>query len=83
MLIRKLKQWWTAQDHRVDDPLIEGWYADQYCDSITKDYIAQEYRVRHQYCETPLTHPWLFDPCTPPRGWRYDPYYEIWINLND
>jgi hypothetical protein len=79
MIIRKLKQWWTAQDHRVDDPLIEGWYADQYSDSVAKDYIVRKYWARHQYRETPLTHPWLFDPLAPPQDWRYDPYYEIWI----
>jgi hypothetical protein len=78
MIIRKLKQWWTAQDQR-DDPLIEGWYADQYSDHVTKDYISREYQSRHQYQETPLTHPWLFDPLAPPQGWRYDPYYECWL----
>lgn len=31
----------------------------------------------------PDTHPWLFDPCDPPRGWSYDPYYEMWIKQTD
>lgn len=79
MLIRKLKQWWNSQDHRWEDPLVEGWYADQYTDSGVKERITAEYRARHQLRETPLTHPWLFDPLAPPEGWRYDPYYECWL----
>jgi hypothetical protein len=59
--------------------LVEGVYADQYTDSQVRQQIAQSYTQRHCRAETPATHPWLFDPLTPPQGWRYDPYYELWI----
>jgi hypothetical protein len=25
----------------------------------------------------------LFDPCEPPAGWSYDPFYEMWVKLRD
>jgi hypothetical protein len=79
MLIRRLKQWWAAQDHDWSDPLVEGWYADQYRDPEIIERIAREYQARHCQGPTPLTHPAQFDPLDPPRGYRYDPYYELWI----
>lgn len=79
MLIRKLKHWWATQDHGWQDPLIEGWQADQYQDPAIRDRIAREYRERYSQRETPQTHPWLYDPLAPPQGWHYDPYYEVWI----
>ena len=60
--------------------LQEGMFADQYTDT-TKDQIRQSYLARWRpepQALTPQTHPWLFDPCEPPAGWRYDPYYELW-----
>ncbi len=84
-LIRTVKQWWQRQDHDWTDPLIEGVYADQYPEY---DGVGPRTQIRRDYAArwpepdanpTPLTHPWLFDPCEPPRGWRYDPYYECWI----
>ena len=64
------------------DNLVEGVYADQYQDDDLQLKIRSEYRARWiKPAETPLTHPWLFDPCAPPPNWRYDPYYETWINL--
>jgi hypothetical protein len=77
-LIRTVKQWWAAQDHAWQDPLIEGWYADQYPDTATQQRIRQEYQQRWCSEPTPATKPELFDPLAPPAGWRYDPYYEIW-----
>lgn len=64
--------------------LVEGQYADQYPEHdgpSTRSYIREQYRQRWRdpdLTATPYSHPWLFDPCTPPQGWRYDPYYEIW-----
>lgn len=63
------------------DPLIEGVWADEY-NPKDQDAIRQAYRKRWhpEYAlPTPQSHPWLFDPCEPPQGWRYDPYYELWI----
>jgi len=76
MFMPKLKRWFASQD---PDPLVEGWYADQYTSTAVRDRITSEYQARHQPPQTPLTHPQLFDPLNPPTGWRYDPYYEIWI----
>ncbi len=67
------------------DPLIEGRWADEYPEEevgSTRKLIRDQYRARWaQPKPTPLTHPWLYDPCEPPQGWRYDPYYECWIQL--
>ena len=63
--------------------IVEGMYADQYHDSAIKNQIEQSYRKRFPEPQvTPLTHPWRFDPCNPPQGWRYDPYYELWLKEN-
>ena len=67
-----------------DLELTEGLYADQYPESDDPRNIRAEIRrsYRARWTEpgrSPLTHPWLFDPCDPPQGWRYDPYYECWI----
>ena len=78
MLIRKLKRWWAAQDLDWADPLIEGWYADQYRDPAIRERITREYQQRYHQGPTPLTHPEQFDPLQPPQGYRYDPYYEFW-----
>ena len=65
--------------------LVEGVYAHQYTEDETGGIRK---RIRKQYKKrwpqpgihpNPSTHPWLFDPCEPPEGWIYDPYYEIWI----
>ena len=60
------------------DPLIEGVYADEY-GSETQNYIRTQYQKKWTPVVNPETMPHLFDPCAPPRGWRYDPYYELWI----
>ena len=77
MFISKLKQWIFADSC---DHVLEGPYADQYTDSELRDQISSSYLERYQQHTTPLTHPWLFDPLNPPEGWRYDPYYELWIS---
>lgn len=66
-------------------PLIEGRWADEYPELEVdgpRIGIRQAYRLRWTPPEpTPASHPWLYDPCIPPQGWRYDPYYELWIKL--
>lgn len=65
------------------DRLIEGLYADQYNDPDDRMRISKTYKQRFTVPqETPDTHPWKYDPLNPPPGWKYDPYYEIWINFN-
>jgi hypothetical protein len=78
MLIRRLKQWWRQQDHNWSDPLVEGWYADYYTTPELRDRITRDYRARYCQGPTPFTHPENYDPLNPPRGYRYDPYYELW-----
>jgi hypothetical protein len=63
------------------DQLIEGKHANEYTADSVKLYIAQEYIKRHTPAHNPWTHPQNYDPLVPPDGWRYDPYYEIWIKL--
>jgi len=63
------------------EKLIESMYADQYTDENTRSIIVREYQQRHALKITPQTNPELYNPLDPPSGWRYDPYYEIWIKL--
>ena len=68
-----------------NDPLSEGIYAHDYSDIVQKQ-IREDYTKRwgdQGPLSDPNTHPWLFDPCDPPQGWSYDPYYEIWIEINN
>jgi hypothetical protein len=79
-LITQIKRW-HAQDLAQHDPLVEGVWADQYSSEKQQDHIRQQYLARWDSIlpqPTPASHPWLYDPCEPPQGWRYDPYYEIW-----
>jgi hypothetical protein len=73
----KLAAWWRSPVQT--DPLIEGPYADQYQDPAARTYIQTQYQQRWRSEPTPASKPELFDPLTPPQGWRYDPYYECWI----
>lgn len=61
----------------------ESMLADEYKDESTREYIRKEYKARYTPKVTPLTHPQNYDPCEPPNGWRYDPYYEIWLKTNN
>jgi hypothetical protein len=61
----------------------ESIWADEYADKNLRSYIREEYKKRHMLELTPLTHPQKYDPCRPPNGWRYDPYYEIWLKTNN
>jgi hypothetical protein len=61
------------------DYLIEGIYAHHYKDEAVRQQIKKQYIKKHTPEETPLTHPLKYDPLDPPKGWFYDPYYEIWV----
>lgn len=74
------KKLWKMVTSTTEFNLVEGMYADEYKDSTTRMTILQSYRSRFPYpVKTPWTHPWQFDPLNPPEGWRYDPYYELWL----
>ena len=79
-ILDKLTRWWQ-QPSSVNDHLVEGVFADQYADPHTQQQIRSAYLRRHQPITTPLTNPLDYDPCDPPEGWRYDPYYECWVQL--
>jgi hypothetical protein len=61
--------------------LVEGVYADRYPDHMQQQ-IRDQYQRTHTVIKTPLTAPLDYDPCRPPPGWIYDPYYETWIKLS-
>lgn len=80
-MLKKFKKWFTPVTS--DAELTEGVFADEYANTTVRMTIAQQYRNRFpEPMETPVTHPWKFDPLNPPQGWRYDPYYELWINYD-
>lgn len=77
-MLKKLREFLTP----AEPELVEGLWADQYQEEHESKLIRERYRERWpdpQLNPTPHSHPWLFDPCNPPIGWRYDPYYEIWV----
>lgn len=79
-IYKTIKKFFTS--YTDYDPLIEGIYADQYVSQDLKDKIKQRYAESHpEPVETPETHPWKYDPLSPPQGWKYDPYYELWIRV--
>jgi hypothetical protein len=62
------------------DYLTDGLYATDYTNHVTRQKIATAYKQKFQIpIEDPTTHPWKYDPLNPPDGWKYDPYYELWI----
>ena len=62
--------------------IIEGRYADEFKNTAIAQEITKKYQLLYKAPkENPDTHPWLFDPINPPAGWRFDPYYEIWIRV--
>jgi hypothetical protein len=77
-MVKKLLNWfptikWTNED------IPEGVWAADVKDLAVKELIQKNYQCRFPKPEpTPATHPWLFDPFSPPPGWNYDPYYEWW-----
>ena len=59
---------------------LENTWADEHVEEEIRQKILTDYHRRWKKSEpNPETHPWLFDPLTPPSGWRYDSYYEMWI----
>ena len=62
-----------------NNTLYEGLTAEQYVDPEIRAKITEDYHARWSVQVIPATNPQLFDPLTPPQGWRYDPYYAIWI----
>lgn len=65
------------------DRLVEGIYAHNYSDESVRQQIAQDYKKKFTPVITPLTHPEQYDPLNPPQGWIYDPYYELWLKINE
>ncbi len=63
------------------DSLIEGVYAHQYTDTLVRDEISTNYAKRYNPEPDPISHPENFDPLNPPKGWAYDPFYEIWVKF--
>jgi hypothetical protein len=61
--------------------LLETLWADQYTDPQLRSQITERYLEIHTPRVTPLTQPLQFDPLNPPQGWRWDPYYELWVEL--
>jgi hypothetical protein len=65
------------KDHAIKEHLMAHDYPQHQKDHIKAAY-AQRWGTAAPEA-SPLTHPWLFDPCTPPKGWIYDPFYELWL----
>ena len=64
----------------IEDWQLEIIWADEHKDSEVKKKILERYQHRwKEPTPTPDSHPWMFDPLHPPSGWKYDPYYELWI----
>ena len=66
----------------VNFDLDELTWADEYQDPLTRAAITEAYNRRFKPQPTPLTHPHLYDPLSPPMGYRYDPYYECWVKTS-
>ena len=59
---------------------LESYYADELKNTDLAQKIREQYLKRYPAPKyDPDTHPWLYDPLEPPKGWRYDPFYEMWI----
>lgn len=68
---------------KVVYPILEGKYADSYTDPEAIKIIKENYTKRWVPDPNPYTHPALFDPLNPPNGWRYDPFYETWVKIDE
>ncbi len=75
-MIELLKKFFNNIEY---DQYIEGIYAHEYKDPSIQDKIKLQYKQRYMPTPDPLSHPERFDPLNPPKGWAYDPYYEIWV----
>jgi hypothetical protein len=79
-MIKLLKQWFANVEA---SPIIEGKFADEYKCPELKRVIQEKYDTLFSEEITPATHPTKFNPFEPPKGWRFDPYYEIWCKINE
>jgi hypothetical protein len=77
------KWFWKWVDSREFDPLIEGVHAHQYNNEDVRQRITQAYKAKYMPSKTPLTNPELYDPMNPPEGWAWDPYYELWLKIDE
>lgn len=75
-MMKFLKKLWKTTE---PFPLHEGKYADEYTSEETKEFILKKYRERYEPKITPQSHPEKFNPLSPPKNWRYDPFYELWV----
>ena len=66
-----------------DDCIIEGLFAHQYTDEKCRKIITEKYKERYTLVANPVNTPEKYDPLTPPKGWVYDPYYEMWMEINE
>jgi hypothetical protein len=66
-----------------EDNLVEGIMAHQYKNEEIKKQIKENYDRRYRRETSPIADPENYDPCNPPKGWAYDPYYECWIKINE
>lgn len=65
----------------VYNPLVEGVAAHHYKDEAVRQQIKEQYIKTHRLEVTPVTDPLKFDPLDPPKGWSYDPCYEVWVKI--
>jgi hypothetical protein len=78
------KWFWEWVNAREYDPMIEGVLAHNYSDVSVRTKIMERYKTVYPFpVNTPATHPWLFDPLDPPEGWAWDPYYELWLKIDE
>ena len=78
MKLLQFLNWWKEVD-----PMPEGVMAHEISDPELRKKIQQDYNRLHKITPTPDTHPENYDPLNPPPGWAYDPYYELWLEVND
>ncbi len=76
-MIKLLKEIFVGTNYEVYH---EGMYAHQHKDNVLRERITSEYKEKYMPVPTPLSHPELYDPLNPPKGWAYDPYYECWVH---
>lgn len=48
---------------------------------LTEEQIIAEYNAMYKPEKTPWSHPELFDPLNPPKGWEYDAWYAVWYQV--
>ena len=72
----KLFNWWSSFDS-----IPEGVMAHEITNETVRQEIKETYERKYRPPITPHTHPEKYDPFNPPKGWAYDPYYEIWIEI--